>query len=67
MDTTIAPTSTSGWELLARLARSAQQDAASADAASCARKLGELVARHLPAAVGRLEVIEDERVVAAED
>ncbi len=64
MDTTIVPTSTSGWELLAQLAQCAQQDGATVDAASCARKLGELVARYLPAPVGRLEVLEDERVVS---
>ncbi len=64
MDITIVPTSTSGWELLAQLAQCAQQEGAPVDAAACAMKLGELVARYLPAPAGRLEVIEDGRVVA---
>ncbi|NTU83186.1 MAG: hypothetical protein HGA45_28080, partial [Chloroflexales bacterium] len=64
MDTTIVPTSTSAWELLAQLAQCAQQVAAPFDAASSAVRLGELLARYLPAPTGRLEVIEDDRVVA---
>ncbi|MFV9504365.1 MAG: GAF domain-containing protein [Oscillochloridaceae bacterium umkhey_bin13] len=57
MDTTTLPTTTSGWELLARLAQSGQQGLTSADAATCVATLSELVARHLAAPSGRLEVL----------
>ncbi|GAB4436771.1 MAG: GAF domain-containing protein [Chloroflexi bacterium OHK40] len=64
MDTTIAPTSTSGWELLAQLAQCAQDGAESYDAAHCAEKLAGLVARYLPAPAGRLELLEEGEPVA---
>lgn len=65
MDTTIAPISTSGWELLAQLALCAQEGDVIADAQPSAAKLAALLARHLPAPAGRLEILEGERVVAA--
>lgn len=65
MDTTLAPTSTSGWELLAQLALSGQQGDISSDAASCAQKFGALVARYLPAPAGRLELLDEGRIVAS--
>jgi len=64
MDTTIAPTSTSGWELLAQLAASAQDDAAPIDGASYAARIADLLGRYLPVPAGRLELLEDGRVVA---
>jgi GAF domain-containing protein/nitrogen-specific signal transduction histidine kinase len=65
MDTTIAPISTSGWELLARLALCAQEGDVASDAQPSAAKLAALLAQHLPAPWGRLELIEAERVIAA--
>jgi GAF domain-containing protein/nitrogen-specific signal transduction histidine kinase len=59
MDTTIAPTSTSGWELLARLARCAQEGETAADAERAAATLAALLAQHLPHPAGRIELIED--------
>jgi GAF domain-containing protein/nitrogen-specific signal transduction histidine kinase len=64
MDTTIASTSTSAWELLAQLARHAQDGAAATPAAQCAA-LAALLERHLPAAGGCLELLEDGDVVAS--
>jgi GAF domain-containing protein/two-component sensor histidine kinase len=63
MDTTIAPTSTSGWELLAQLAASAQDESLPADAAGYVARLAGLLGRYLPAPAGRLELIEDGRLV----
>ena len=63
MDTTIIPTATSSWELLAQLAQYAQAVNGSRDAASLAAQLGALLARYLPVPAGCLEVIEDARVV----
>lgn len=65
MDTTIASTSTSGWELLAQLAICAQESDSAGDAPRVAARLAELLGRHLPAHSGRLELLDDERVVAA--
>ncbi|NWF79183.1 MAG: GAF domain-containing protein [Chloroflexi bacterium] len=67
MDMTIAPSSTSSWELLAQLAYCAQDGTADFAAPACARKLGDLIARFLPAPAGRLELIEDDLVVAEVD
>ena len=63
MDTTIIPTATSSWELLAQLAQYAQEVSGPRDAASLAAQLGALLARYLPVPAGCLEVIEDARVV----
>jgi len=65
MDATIASTSTSGWELLAELARCGQQGAAEADATSCARTLADLLGRYLPGDGGRLEIVENGSALAS--
>ncbi len=58
MDSMIASTSTYGWELLAQLAVWGQLGAVSADAPTCAGELADLLARHLPMPIGRVEIVE---------
>lgn len=53
-----------GWELLAQLALFALHESPPAEPAAYARKLGELIARFLPGRAGRLELIENEVVIA---
>ncbi|WP_129671067.1 GAF domain-containing protein [Candidatus Chloroploca sp. Khr17] len=63
MDTTLALTSATGWELLAQLAQSMQLQTP-VPSADYAGRLVVLLARYLPCSAGRLELCEQGYVVA---
>lgn len=63
MDAMIASTPTSGWELLAELARCGQRGPET-DLASCAGTLAQLIARHLSSHGGRLAVRDGDDPIA---